>query len=156
MQINDPVIGSLELNYVWTKPYLAQIFQASKTVELNVEANDKENISEGQQQAYKLFDDQAANLIDVAVSAVYQFYVENRDDFIEYIDEDEWSELAPEVSDASELEPLISLQTVRILKSEEDNRRVALFFSATFEDELGVSVLFVNEQLSEVVTDVIY
>lgn len=156
MQINDPVIGSLGLNYVWTKQYSAQIFESSKTVELNVEANDKENISEGQRHTYKLFDDQSANLFDVAVSAVYQFYVENRDDFIEYIDEDEWGDLAPVISNVSELESLISLQTVRILKSEEDNRRVALFFSATFEDELGISVLFVNEQLSEVVTDIIY
>lgn len=156
MEVFDPVIGTLSLKYVWRRDYEIQFCGEVLTVDLNIEANEKEPITAEQRDAFLEFDKNKSRLLWEAVCAVFTFYQDHRYEFIEYIEEGDISNLAPDISGPSDMIKLLSLQVVRVLDCTLDERRVALFFGARFERELGISVLIVNETVDLVTTDVLY
>lgn len=156
MKVIDEVFGELEYEYVWERDFQVSLFGKDSTVRLSVGTSREVPCSLLQKSTFIDLSKNIENTNSGVISALFFFYKENLEEFREYIDSDDWDELAPEINSEQELNKLVVLENVNIQGAEDKSKRVVYYFSATFEEELGVSVIVVNGKVVEVVADIAY
>tara|TARA_Y100000782_G_scaffold104808_1_gene124183 strand:+ start:379 stop:843 length:465 start_codon:yes stop_codon:yes gene_type:complete len=154
--VTDEIFGELEYKYVWERDFQVSLFGKDSTVRLSVGSSKEAPCSLLQKSAFIDLLKNIENINSDVISALFFFYKENLEEFREYIDSDDWNEMAPEINSEQELNKLVVLENVNILDAKDKSKRVVYYFSATFEEELGVSVIIVNGKVVEVVTDIAY
>ncbi|MGI3130278.1 DUF6985 domain-containing protein [Halopseudomonas pachastrellae] len=156
MKVTDEIFGELEYKYVWGRDFQVSLFGKDSTVRLSVGASKEVPCSLLQKSTFIDLSKNIENINSDVMSALFFFYKENLEEFRGCIDSDDWGEMAPEISSEQELNKLVVLENINIQDAEDKSKRVVYYFSTTFEEELGVSVIIVNGKVVEVVTDIAY
>lgn len=156
MNIIDETFGELNFNYVWERDLQTSLFDKKVITKLGIGTSKEVPCSLQQKSTFLHLTKNIENVNANVISALFIFYKENMEEFREYIPMDDWGRQAPLIETEHELEKLILLENINICDTKDKTKRVVYYFSTTFEDELGVSVIIINGAVSEVATDVLY
>ncbi len=145
----DKVFGELEYNYCWYKETTINLFGEDQEISLIIKGNLDQDIEDGQYEAYNKFmkklDD---NFYTDILNKILEYYKETR---YELGYEDEEDERYPQIETVEELLENIELSGIVIIYSFDDGkRRVGLTFGCTWNEEDGVGVSFIDENVDEV------
>jgi hypothetical protein len=147
----DNVFGSLELDYCWYKNEAIHIFGMDYFTPIRVAADQQDEITENQREAYKEYCKEKKMIIEKVENAVYTYYLDNVTAMRSNSLENKRDLCVPIQPSMIEFSRLISLDYIRFLYSKNTSvRKIGFVFDAKFDPELGVGVLVVNGQISEV------
>ena len=150
IEVNDSVIGRLVYEYGWCRNYTLTIFGVATSTRLTVPCDEGVDIEASQREAFAQFDARKDDLTLIAEEAIFHHY---QDGCIEYRERlgDLADELAPVISEKTEIQKLLTLTGVVVQQSFGANERiVGLLFDCSWEPDLGLAVKFVNESIDEV------
>ena len=130
--LNDPVLGELTFDIWWSREYEITIFDCKKLIPLVIQMFDNESISDKQRETFLEFERNKNSIISSIEMAILTYYKENFD--------------ANVVEDVA---ALVNLLKIKIMSSD-DMRELGFIFDASFDPELGVGVLLINESIEQV------
>ena len=145
----DKVFGQLEYNYFWYKEMSVTLFGKDQEVTLIIEGESDEDIEEEQYEAYanliKKLDDKFYSEI---LNKILEYYKETRHE-LGY--EDEEDERYPPIETVEEITKHIKFKTITIQDIyDEGERRVGLTFDCTWDEEQGIGIQLLNENIDEI------
>ena len=146
--IHDSILGDLHFDCSWERGYEVNIFGKDIETILQVQTFDNEPISDLQRTAYLNFESRKREIVQNIETAIFEYYVNNSDSFRAALDHDDKNIKAPIIYQPMELGILLDLKAVKLMSS--DRREVGFIFNASFDSELGVGVLVVEEMEIEV------
>ena len=130
--LNDPVLGELTFDVWWSREYEITIFDCKKLVPLVIQTFDNESISNKQRDTFLEFERNKGSIISSIEIAILTYYKENFDANV-----------------VEDITALVNLLRIKIMSSD-DMRELGFIFDASFDPELGVGVLLINESIEEV------
>lgn len=130
--LNDPVLGELTFDVWWSREYEITIFDCKKLVPLVIQTFDNESISNKQRDTFLEFERNKSSIISSIEIAILTYYKENFDANV-----------------VEDITALVNLLRIKIMSSD-DMRELGFIFDASFDPELGVGVLLINESIEEV------
>lgn len=108
-QLNDDAFGLLEFDWRWKRPYSITLFGADYDCELSVDTEEDEGaIDPEQRSAFMEFESRKAQMLKEAEDAIFEYYVQNIDEFRELAD-DKADEVAPFIQYKNELAKLVTV-----------------------------------------------
>lgn len=132
--LNDLVLGELTFDMWWFREYEITVFGRKYLVPLIVQTFDEDGISDNQREAFLEFEKNKNSIISSMEIAILAYYKEN---------------FSPNANSIEDVSTLVELLKIKILSSD-DLRELGFIFNASFDPELGVGVLVVNENIEEV------
>ena len=145
-----PGVGLLVHDLFWTKQQQMTIFRQEKIVPIKFDGELGEELETEQIAAYIRFFKCDITLLEKAEISIYKYYLsimpEYRDIYGEQADQ-----YAPLINDKFDIGKLVSFRSVYFPYSFNSGDRIAgLLFDCKWEEEHGLAVKFINEEIAEV------
>jgi hypothetical protein len=151
--LKDDEIGEFSYFYGWVRDYTILLFCRPIDVQLVIPCDEGDEIEETQRAAFLAFNAKKDDYTGLAERAIFDYYQTVCAAYRDRFGADCADELAPVVTDISQVKDLILATQVIIQQSFESGERVVgLMFNCSWEPELGLAVKFVNEVIEEVGT----
>jgi len=151
-RLQDDVLGDLEYQYGWTRPYTYPLFGDLINVKLIVPCDVGAEIEEAQREAFLNFDKNKSELMLLAEQSLFDYYQRICDEYRSIVGTELCDTRCPKIENSLQLKPLIRPTEIVIQQSFGTDRIVGVLFQCTWEPELGLAVKFVNEEVEEVGT----
>lgn len=143
----DKVLGELNYNESWDRKESLRIFEQDYNVELRVYAEEDEEATDIQREAYLLF----KNNFDIrkVEDGIFDYYQKEVCEEYRKILKEQADELAPIINDKKELTKLIT-PTDLIIFYCDDCREVGILFECSWDNDAGLGVLIINEEVETI------
>lgn len=145
--LKNSILGCMKLvdGFIWERDYVLEFFGKTRTVNLSVAG---EFVTKGQMYAYEELEKNKRTILKEMENQLFEYYTTSLDEIREYVDEDEWDECAPELTDKEQLGELIELQDIELFdESNEEVFAFALIFAVPWEEEHCLVVKFENYKI---------
>ncbi len=151
--INDDLFGKLEYkNNFWRGKTTIRMFDLEKDILLSIDANENADFSNVQREAFINFNQDMKNIIREAEKQVYDYYIENYEEYREMLgNESEADKLAPKIDSISDLKRIVKpveLIVRRIRKN--GKRRLGLLCDVSWDIDNGMGIKIEDEMVEEV------
>ncbi len=146
--MNDKVFGELEYDYGWNGTTVLGLLGEQVQLDLIIQEEEDEPFSELQYKTFQCFQEKWPEIEMKVFEAILDYYTELRE---ELGFDDDSEESYPEISNVSDLTELLTADAVIIPGSGiYEERTIFLAFSCSWDEENGVAVALVNEDVDEV------
>ena len=149
MTINDKVFGTLYFDSRWVKDMQIDFMGKTCDIQLNVSGEEDGMFSKEQYLAYTMLMDKWQQVNPAIVEKIWEFYIDERR--VLGYDEDE-DDLYPPVKTPNDIIGYIELVGIKIpyAGAFKGKRNVGLTFGCTWNEEFGVGIRLLNEEIYEV------
>ncbi|MDQ0233535.1 DUF6985 domain-containing protein [Metabacillus malikii] len=150
--INDELFGKLEYkNNFWRGKTTIRMFDLEKDIPLSVDAHENADFSNVQREAFIKFNQDMKNIIHEAEKQVYNYYIENYEEYREMLGNKlEANKLAPKVDSISDLKRIVKpveLIVRRVRKN--GKRRLGLLCDVSWDIDNGMGIKIEDEIIEE-------
>jgi hypothetical protein len=146
--LNDPILGELKFDAGWRRSYRARFFGKERDCELSIRGDEVEEIEDGQRAAFVEFEQNKEKLLNLVPEAIHAYYQTTLSDL--YAGETSAS-ASHRGYGIEQLEESLTLRTVLVPHNFRPNERlVGLLIECDWLPEVGLAVVFLNGELSEV------
>lgn len=148
MKRNDNIFGKLEFDYGWFGESTIKYEDKIYDICLSVHGDEDETFQEEQYEAYTKFKEKLSDeFILEILNAVLEYYKKRRKE-LGY--EKEQSEDYILIETTEELLKHLEFSGIEVLYSKDHERRIGLTFECDWDEENGVGIYFVNEEVKEI------
>lgn len=146
--MKDEVFGELNYDYGWNGTVDIDCFGSPEAVDIVVSGEEDDDISDYQRESFSEFTDVWESIQDDVLEQIFAYYNELTE---ELGFEDGNNPDYPILDDASQLLEMIHLDAITVpAEGVYDGRSVGLAFSCTWDEENGMGIIFVDEEVSEI------
>lgn len=151
--INDELFGKLEYkNNFWRGKTTIRMFDLEREILLSVDAHENADFSNVQREAFINFNQEMKNIIHEAEKQVYDYYIENYEEYREMLgNESEADKFAPKIDSISDLKGIVKpveLIVRRVRKN--GKRRLGLLCDVSWDIDNGMGIKIEDEMVEEV------
>ncbi|MBS0361126.1 MAG: hypothetical protein JSR98_07075 [Proteobacteria bacterium] len=146
-----PILGGLEYDLVWRRTYEYRLFGRIFPITLVVPSDEGDEIEPAQVEAFRRFERIKDQTGDLVTSAIFDHYLGIVDERRAMAGDKLADEIAPFITEPSQLASLVTPTELLIQETFGSNRRVVgLLFDCRWDPSLGLAVKFVDETIEEV------
>ena len=146
--MRDPVFGNLEYEYGWNGTVEFNCFGRREEIALTVSGEEDDPITEYQYNSFRAFMEMWERIMGDTVEAIKEYYLGLRKE-LGY--DQEYNADYPPLDNTDSVLKMISLDMMAIPEDGIfDGRCVCLAFSCSWDEENGLGIRFVNEEIDEI------
>ncbi|MGE6230385.1 DUF6985 domain-containing protein [Paenibacillus chitinolyticus] len=146
--INDPIFGELEYDYAWFKDTVIEFCGKQFEISLSVSGEKDGKFLEKQYIAYQSFIKNWEQIQQNILQSLLDYYIQKRHELGYDVSFDE---NYPLIETIDQLLERISLVGVSVLYTKSlEGRYIGLSFDSTWDEENGLGVLLINEEVARV------
>ena len=148
MKINDLVFGELEYDYIWFKEITIKFLKEDIKIALMVNGDEDGEFEDEQYLAYKKLMENWNDIQEDILNKILEYYNLSREELGYSIDS---NKDYPNIDNINQIAKKINLVGIIIPYSGAyDGRECGLTFECTWDNENGIGVYLVDEQIIEV------
>ena len=146
--MNHNIFGELEYEYEWNGSTSLDWYGDNISVDVVISGEEDEEIDERQCESYQAFIKNWEKIKEVLLDGILSYYADLRNE-LGFSDGSNVN--YPEITSTSDLKEKIALDSIVVpLPEIYDGRSVALAFHCDWDEENGLGVVLVNEEISEI------
>jgi hypothetical protein len=145
MKKNDITFGVLNFDVLWQRKEKLKLFNQEYDVNLIVQGEQEDEISDIQRKTYELFKSFENEILNKVENEIFNYYQNVYEEYRSMYD-DEADEYAPIIESSDDLIKLVTPQSIMICNDQE-NRIINLLFLTKWDKEMGIGIQLVNERI---------
>ncbi len=151
--INDDLFGELEYkNNFWRGKTTIRMFDLEKEILLSIDGHESADFSNVQREAFLNFIQDMKDIVSEAEKQVYEYYIENYEEYREMLDnKSEAEKFAPRIDSISDLKRLVKPTELIVRRVRKNGkRRLGLLCDVSWDIENGLGIKIEDEIVEEV------